>query len=134
MEQVQPPRSERCEEGADRVAEAAAVPEGLHHDRDAQRDRDEPEDGGSAAVCVSHAALGAAATITRQGAFLSTKSTVPPKIRPRRRWTSRRGAPITMISLLRRSASSTIARPARRARISRPTTCTPYASPIARAS
>ena len=76
-----------------------------------------------------------AATITRHGACLSTKSTVWPKMaRCLAASSTPRGPPMTTISESRRAASSTIARPALRARVIRPITLTPYDSPIARAS
>src|ERR671931_2387590 len=124
---------ESDEERADHEADDSAAAERRHDEqREAEPDEDDREDSDAEPV-EPHAALGAAATMTRQGACLSTKSTVPPKIvpRPPRPF---RGAPMTMISEWRRSASSTIARPAFRARTSRPRTSTPYESPIARAS
>ena len=57
-----------------------------------------------------------------------------PKIARFRLGMSFLGAPMTMISDARRSASWTIAAPAVRARMSRGITLTPYDSPIARAS
>src|SRR2546428_354987 len=104
-------------------------------DREAEHDREHPEDQHRPAVDAAHAAALPAATIRRTGACLSTKSTVSPKIArlPAASFT-RRGPPMTMISAPRRTASSTIARPEFRARTMRETTFTPYESPIARAS
>src|SRR5438876_1535494 len=132
-QEVEPADAEGDEERPEHEAERPAAAERRHHEqREAEPDEDDREDGDAEPV-DPHAALGAAATMTRQGACLSTKSTVPPKIVP---WPPRPflGAPMTMISACRRSASSTIARPAWRARTRRPLTSTPYESPIARAS
>src|SRR5207302_980349 len=91
-------------------------------DDDRQPDQDHQERHPAHQGHVHQAAFRPAATMTRDGAFLSTYSTVGPKIvfHPPRR------APSTMISVARRSASSTIARPALRARTTRSTTRTPY--------
>src|SRR5439155_17363497 len=111
-------RAEGDEERAEHEADDSPAAQRRHHEQgEAEPDEDDSEDGDAEPV-DPHAALGAAATMTRQGACLSTKSTVPPKIvpRPPRPFL---GAPITMISAFRRSASSTIARPALPARPSR---------------
>src|SRR5205823_11466019 len=120
------------EEHAEDEADGAASSGRRHGDeRDSDPHESDREDRHSGPV-EAHAAFGVAVTITRHGACFRTKSTVSPKTRPPRR--PLRGAPMTMISLRRRSASSTTARPALRARTSRPVTSTPYFSPIARAS
>src|SRR3954471_23818981 len=124
--------AEGDEEHADEVAEDGAPVNGRDDDeRDADPDEDDAEDGDAAPVEVHAATLRPAATITRQDACFRTKSTVSLKTPPR---CSARGAPMTMISLLRRTASSTIARPALRARTRRSVTFTPYSSPIATAA
>src|SRR5581483_1346782 len=120
--------ADRDEEHADQGADEVR---GSHDYGDAERDRHEPEDEDPPAVDAHHAAALPAATITRHGACLRTKSTVSPKIRLRpdaRR--TRRGPPMTMISESRRRASSTIARPECLARTNRGVTRTPHDSPI----
>src|SRR5256714_2189232 len=130
-EQVEAAEPEADEEDADDVTEGGAPSRGRDGEHgDPDRDEDDAEGGDARAVEV-HAAFRPAATMTRQGACLSTKSTVSLKTPPRR---STRGAPMTMISVWRRCASSTIARPALRARTRRSLTSTPYSSPIAAAA
>src|SRR5229473_2237298 len=129
---------ERDEERADHEpAHAAAVQGGRDENAEAEHDDGERERERDPAIerRVHVVSSLLAATMTRQGACLSTKSTVSPKIGrlPRARRT-RRGPPMTMISEPRRVASSTIARPALRARTMRSVTRTPYDSPIALAS
>ena len=131
QQHVQPPRAGCDEEEPDHVSQRSADDDGLDQQRDADPDEHDCERNRCRAV-GPHAALLPAATMTRQGACLRTKSTVSLKIVCRGR--PRRGAPITMICVPRRSASSTIARPALRARTIRLLTSTPYSSPIARAS
>src|SRR5204862_8305830 len=111
-EQVQAPGARDDEERADQVADAAAVALGDddHYRADEHRRHREEARG----LAVDHATRRAAATITRDFEFLSTKSTVFPKIALRPGWRAR-GAPTTMISACRRSASSMIAPPAWRA-------------------
>src|SRR3954451_9456826 len=128
-EQVQPPGAETDEQGANDVpARAPAMPGGGHQQPEAQHDDRGCEDHRYAPVQrAGHSADSfEAATMTRHGACFSTKSTVSPKIArlPAARRT-RRGPPITMISEPRRVASSTMARPALRARTMRSTTRTP---------
>src|SRR5256884_8527809 len=122
------------EEHAEEIARGAASDSNrLGEERDPQRDRDEPEREDRAAVQAGHAARSrGVATITRHGAWRRTKSTASPKIwrRPRCNRT-RRGPAMTMISELRRIASSTMARPMLRVRAMPPITVTPYQSPIA---
>src|SRR5678815_2427215 len=101
FQQVQAAGAQGDEQNADQIADPAAVARCLDEDLDPEYDRDDAEDQRRISVAGFHAARGAAATITRHGAFLRTKSTVPQKIRPRRRSRSRRGEPMTMISLLR---------------------------------
>src|SRR5207302_8071402 len=113
----------RDEQRPEQEADPAAACCGDDDQRNPHADEGKPEDRDAAAVEIPHAASRAATTITRQGACLRTKSVVPPKIPARAR--RRRGEPMTMICVCRRSASPTIARPARRSRASRPTTSTP---------
>src|SRR5690349_10471258 len=102
-EQVEPAEAEGDEEDAHEVAEDRAAVDGRDDDeREPDPDEDGAEDGDGAAIGVHAAAFRPAATITRQGACLRTKSTVSLNTPPRR---SERGAPMTMISLVRRSAS-----------------------------
>src|SRR5579864_7018659 len=135
-QQIETRRPERDEEPADGVADRPpAFVGGFDEDDEAEHDRERPEDEHDAAVEGGHAAAPPAATMTRTGACLSTKSTVSPKIaRFPAASRMRRGPPMTMISAPRRTASSVIARPALRARMMRAITLTPYESPIARAS
>src|SRR5919204_4748418 len=121
-EHVQPPCARSDEEDAEQIADSAAGDRRLDDERDADPDEDEGQ-GDDRRPVRPHAARRSAATITRQGACLRTKSTVSLKTACRGR--SRRGVPITMISVCRRSASSTIARPALRARTRRSVTSTP---------
>src|SRR5581483_1419450 len=128
-QQVEARAAEREQKQPERVTDAAAPrARGLDEDGDPEPDRHEPEDEHGAPVeAGGHAAAASrAATITRQGACLSTKSTVSPKM-GRRRAASlrRRGPPMTTISEPRRTASSTMARPALRARRMRGITRTP---------
>src|SRR6266511_558167 len=130
-EQIEPAEAECHEQRPEHVAEIPAPNRGHRHECDPDPDEHECERRNTVAIGV-HAAFLPAATITRQGACLSTKSTVSPKsARPGR---SARGAPMTMISELRLAASSTIARPALRARTIRSVTSTPYSSAIAAAA
>ena len=109
----------------------------LDEKRDPEHDREEPEHEDGAAIETGHAARSrGVATITRHGAWRSTKSTESPKIcapaalqlhAPRAGHDDDLGA-------RGRIASSTIARPMLRVRAMRPMTRTPYESPIARAS
>jgi hypothetical protein len=78
-EEVESPRAGGDEQGAEEVADAAAGALGRHDQREADDDRDDCEEQREAAKSA-YAALLPAATITRQGAFFSTKSTVLPKI------------------------------------------------------
>ena len=70
-EEVEPPGAEPDEQHADHIADAAAVDRGLDDQCDPDSDRDHAEDGYEVPVWT-HATFRAAATITRQGAFLST--------------------------------------------------------------
>src|SRR5690242_6752876 len=91
------------EHGAEQDSKRAAAADEREDDhRDAEPDQGQREQDADPAVHdVNHAALRPAATMTRHGAFLRTKSTVCPKIW---RWRPR-GAPRTTISAWRRSAS-----------------------------
>ena len=102
--------------------DAAAVNRGDDEHHEAEEDHRRREHDDNTAVHLAHAADFPVATMTRTGACLSTKSTVSLKTP---RVPAPRGAPITMISLCRRVASSTIALPALRARTIRSVTSTP---------
>src|SRR2546421_12511095 len=81
-QEVEPAGAEGDEERPEHEAERPAPAERRHDEQgEAEPDEDDREDGDAEPV-DPHAALGAAATMTRQGACLSTKSTVPPKIVP----------------------------------------------------
>src|SRR5262249_53124024 len=98
------------EQQAEQIAEPAADDASLDHQRDPDPDEDDRERKRRCPVRLHAAWRPAATTMTRQGAFFRTKSTVSLKIVLRGR--PRRGAPMTMISVSRRFASMTIARPA----------------------
>src|SRR4029079_7290099 len=115
-EQVEPTGAEGEEEQSEQVADPASMDCGLDEQRNSEADRDDAEERDGRLVELLHAARRAAATSTRQGAFLRTYATVPPKIFPSHRGASRRGEPSTIISLWRLAASATIAGPGRRAR------------------
>src|SRR3954447_10914820 len=130
------PDPEPDEQHPQDVAHGASARRGrLGEERGPEHDRDEPEHEHRALVEAHAARSRGGATMTRHGAWRRTKSTASPKIwrRPRSSRT-RRGPAMTMISELRRIASSTMARPMFRVRAMRPITVTPYDSPIARAS
>src|SRR6185436_16753651 len=136
--ELDPGDAERDEEPAEHVPDDAAAVRRRHdEERETDPDEDRAEDEDRVPVPVHvHAAAPAreAVTMTRHGAFRITRSTVEPKTLRRRPTRSLRGEPRTMISASRRSASRTISTDALRPRTSRPTTRTPYVSPIAIAS
>src|SRR4029453_7264706 len=113
------------EESTEQEADSATEDSRLDDQRDPEDEQHRREGERRAGAHRSaHAARRPAARSTRQGLALRTWSTVGPKIAVRRR-AGRRGAPMTMSSAVRRSASSTIAGPARLARTSRVTARTP---------
>src|SRR5438445_5419862 len=130
-EQVETTDAEGEEQCAHQVAEPRTA---LYRRDDDERDPDaheeQSEDHDQGAV-RGQAAFRPATTITLEGACFRTKSTVSLKTpRP----LAPRGAPMTMISLWRRAASSTIARPACRARTIRSVHFQPESSAIASAA
>ncbi len=95
-EQIEPADAQGDEEDPQQIAESR--PAVCRRDRD-ERDADPDEDEGEADEAVPvgpHAARGPAATMTRLGACLRTKSTV--SLNTARR-PETRGVPMTMISL-----------------------------------
>src|SRR6266540_4709322 len=130
-EQIEPAEAERDEERPEQVAEIPTPNRGHRHECDPDADEHDRKCRDAVPIRV-HAAFRPAATITRHGACLSTKSTVSLKsARPGR---SERGAPMTMISEMRLGASAKIASQAMRARTIRSVTSTPYSSAIAAAA
>src|SRR6266550_1705408 len=108
-DQVEPADAEGEEQCAHQVSEPRSTVYRRDDDeRDADAHEEEGEDHDQGAI-RGQAAFRPATTITLEGACFSTKSTVSLKTpRP----LDPRGAPMTMISLWRRAASSTMARPA----------------------
>src|SRR5437899_149799 len=97
-QELQPSYARRDEERAEQEPDHAAAVGGRHDEEgDPDPDERDREDGDASAVEPHAAACGAAATMTRHGACLSTKSTVSPKIaRRRRRYSRATAGPITI--------------------------------------